>query len=189
MISAYLSAVGALSRALAIVATLLLIAAMLVVCEMIVIRYVLRAATIWQTDFVVFSATAAIFLGAPYVLMKGGHVGVDFIEHAVSPTARKLLKTAGGLLGLAFCAIMLVASAINVHEAYVGGWKHSSVWAPRLWIPMSALPIGFAALCLQYIGEILKVVTSSPEAARGVADEIAASGDAVTAHALKERAR
>lgn len=70
MLKAYSRAVGNASRGLAAVATALLIAAMLVVCQMIMQRYVFRQATIWQTDFVVFSATAAMFLGAPYVLLK-----------------------------------------------------------------------------------------------------------------------
>lgn len=189
MISAYVTAVGALSRAFAVLATLLLIAAMLVVCEMILIRYVFRAATIWQTDFVVFSATAAIFLGAPYVLLKGGHVGVDFVEMMMAPPVRRVMKIVGALLGLAFCVAMLVASFISTHEAYEAGWKHSSVWAPRLWIPMSSLPAGFGLLCLQYVAQILVLLTSAPAEPRTVADEIAASGDAVTAHALKETAR
>jgi len=188
MISAYVKAVGALSRAFAVVATLLLIAAMVVVCEMILIRYLFRAATIWQTDFVVFSATAAIFLGAPYVLLKGGHVGVDVFETVMPPPARRAVKVLAALLGLAFCVVMLVASAISAHEAYEAGWKHSSVWAPRLWIPMSSLPAGFGLLCLQYVAQILVLLTSPPEAPRSIADEIAASGDVVTAAALKETA-
>lgn len=189
MISAFVTAVGGLSRVFAVLATLLLVAAMLVVCEMILMRYVFRAPTIWQTDFVVFSATAATFLGAPYVLLKKGHVGVDFIELSLKPGPRRALKTLGAALGLAFCAVMLTASVINLEEAWAGGWKHASVWAPPLWIPMSALPIGFGLLCLQYLAEILKLLTEPLETRSGVVDEIAAAGDAVTAHALKEQPR
>ena len=75
MVKTYIQVVGNLSRALAVLSTAMIIAAMLVVCQMILMRYVFRQPTIWQTDFVVFSATAAMFLGAPYVLLKGGHVG------------------------------------------------------------------------------------------------------------------
>lgn len=189
MISAYISAVSALSRAMAVLATLLLVAAMLVVCQMIGVRYVFRAATIWQTDFVVFAATAAIFLGAPYVLMKGGHVGVDVVELLLKPEPRRRLKIVGSLLGLVFCAAMFAASFLNLEEAWAGNWKHASVWAPPLWIPLSALPIGFGMLCLQYVAQILKLLTEPPHASSSVIEEIAAAGDAVTAHALKEHAR
>lgn len=155
MIKAYIRWVGNLSRLLAIVSTILIILAMLVVCQMILMRYVFREATIWQTDFVVFSATAAMFLGAPYVLMKGGHVGVDVIELLLSDKSRTRLRLIGSFLGLIFCIIMLIATWVQFHEAWAGNWKHSSVWGPPLWIPLLALPLGFAMLCLQYVAQIL----------------------------------
>jgi TRAP-type C4-dicarboxylate transport system permease small subunit len=159
MVRLYIRSVGGLSRAFAIVATLLLIAAMLVVCQMIFIRYVFRAATIWQTDFVVFAATGAMFLGAPYVLLKGGHVGVDVVEMVVTERTRRAMRVVASLLGLLFCAIMAYASWLQFHEAWAGGWRHSSVWAPPLWIPVSALPLGFGMLCLQYVAQILVLLS------------------------------
>ncbi|MCF3642091.1 TRAP transporter small permease [Rhizobium sp. TRM95111] len=160
MVNAYMRVVGALSRALAVVSTLLIVAAMLVVCQMILMRYVFRLPTIWQTDFVVFSATAAMFLGAPYVLMKGGHVGVDVVEMLVSQRTRAGMKLLASALGLAFCVIMLIATWVQFHEAWLGNWRHSSVWAPPLWVPLSALPVGFAVLCLQYVAQILLLLTT-----------------------------
>ncbi|GLR54670.1 TRAP transporter small permease [Shinella yambaruensis] len=160
MVNAYIRAVGALSRGLALIATLLIVAAMLVVCQMILLRYIFRMPTIWQTDFVVFSATAAMFLGAPYVLMKGGHVGVDVVEMIVSERTRAGMRLTASVLGLAFCIIMLAATWVQFHEAWLGNWRHSSVWAPPLWIPLSALPAGFVVLCLQYVAQILILLTT-----------------------------
>lgn len=162
MVKAYIQAVGNLSRVLAILSTVLIIAAMLVVCQMILMRYVFRMPTIWQTDFVVFSATAAMFIGAPYVLLKGGHVGVDVVELMLGDRSRWLLRIVGSLLGLLFCLIMLAASWIQFHEAWLGNWKHASVWAPPLWVPLAALPLGFAMLCLQYIAQILGLLSGQP---------------------------
>ena len=162
MVKTYIKVVGNLSRALAILSTTLIIAAMLVVCQMILMRYVFRQPTIWQTDFVVFSATAAMFLGAPYVLLKGGHVGVDVVELLLADNARARLRLIGSFLGLIFCALMLVATWIQFHEAWAGNWKHSSVWAPPLWIPLLSLPVGFAVLCLQYIAQILVLLSGKP---------------------------
>lgn len=167
MVKAYITAVGTASRALAALSTGLIIAAMLVVCQMILMRYVFRQATIWQTDFVVFSATAAMFIGAPYVLLKGGHVGVDVIELLLSDRARARLRLVGSLLGLLFCAFMLVATWIQFHEAWLGDWKHASVWAPPLWIPLISLPIGFAMLCLQYVAQILVMLSGGALEAAG----------------------
>lgn len=186
MVSSYIRAVSAISRFFGIVATLLIIAAMLVVSQMIVVRYVLNATTHWQTDFVVFAATAAIFVGAPYVLLKGGHVGVDVVELLVAPKTRSVLKVIGQLLGLAFCVIMAWASWIQFHEAYVNDWRQSTVWAPPLWIPLSALPIGFGLLCLQYVAEILHTLTTSPEQTPSVIEELARAGEHTTVATVKD---
>lgn len=155
MLNPYILWVGRVSRLFAVIATALIVIAMLVVCQMILMRYVFRLPTIWQTDFVVFSATAAIFLGAPYVLLKGGHVGVDVVELLLGQQNRKRLRILGAMLGLVFCIVMLAATWVQFEEAWTGNWKHSSVWAPPLWIPLSALPIGFFLLCLQYTANIL----------------------------------
>lgn len=182
----FVALVDALSLLFAIASALLLLAAMLVVCEMILIRYVLRAATIWQTDFVIFAATAAIFLGAPYVLLKKGHVGVDVVEMLLPPRARRRLKVVAALLGLVFCAAMLAASWINLEEAWSSGWRHSSVWAPPLWVPLASLPLGFGLLCLQYVAEIIKLVTAPVVAEpHGVAAEAASYAEVVSEEAAR----
>lgn len=146
-----------LSKLFALVAALLLIAAMLVICQMVSARYILRWPTIWQTDFVVFAATAAVFVGAPYVLMTKGHVGVDVIETTLKPAGRRRLRYVASALGLAFCAVMFVASAMYFWEAWEEGWSTSSLWRIPLWVPVLPMPIGFGLLCLQYLAEILKL--------------------------------
>lgn len=149
--------VEGLSRICGVLSALLLVFAMVVVCQMILMRYVFREATIWQTEAVVFGATAAIFLGAPYVLMTKGHVGVDFIQMLVGKRTRLWMDRAGAWIGLIFCALMTVASWLHFHEALEGGWTTSSVAAVPLWMPLAPVVFGFALLSLQYIVEIMKL--------------------------------
>lgn len=164
MVSLFLRAVDLLSKVAALLAGLLLIAAMLVICEMIFLRYVFRAPTIWQTDFVVFSATAAMFLGAPYVLKTRGHVGVDVIEIALPPAPRRILGIIGALLGFTFAVLMTIASAMFFHDAYVNEWRTSTVAAITLWIPLLPLPVSFALLSLQYVAELVRRLCGAYEA-------------------------
>lgn len=165
MTRSFIAFTDSLSRSLAILAILLLIAAMLVVCQMIFLRYFFRAPTIWQTDFVVYCATAAIFIGAPYVLKTGGHVSVDIVESALQGPARRALQLVGKVLGFIFCACLFVASAMYTWEAYSGGWLTSSVWQIPQWIPVIPMPFGFGILCLQYIAEFLRPVEVEGETA------------------------
>ena len=40
-----------------------------------------------------------------------------------------------------------------------GGWRTETVWAPPLWIPVLPLPVGMTILSLQYIADILALVS------------------------------
>ena len=153
----FIDVVELLSRVCGLLSGLLLTIAMAVVCEMIFMRYIFSAATIWQTEAVVFSATAAIFLGAPYVLLKGGHVGVDVIELMVKSRTRLHLRRIGSVAGLIFCVIMTVATWIHFYEAVEGGWTTPSVAAVPLWMPLLPMLAGFLLLSLQYVVQLIKL--------------------------------
>ena len=160
---AYIRGVDALSRGCGVAAAVLLVVAMLVVCEMILVRYVFSAHTTWQTEAVVFSATASIFLGAPYVLLIKGHVGVDFVQLMVKKTAVRLwMDRIGALLGLLFCAVMAVATTIFLVDAVAGGWTTPSVARVPLWMPLTPMLVGFVLLCLQYVAELMKLFPANP---------------------------
>lgn len=172
--------IEALSRLGGISSVFLLIVAMVVMCQMILMRYLFRAPTIWQTEVVVFAATAAIFIGAPYVLMKKGHVGVDVIELMMSPPNRRRMQCLGAVLGLTFCLLMTVASGIYVHEAWEGGWTTPTIAAIPLWIPASPMLVGFGLLCLQYVAELMKLLC--PGLADMPQQDLAAEQDKTTLH-------
>lgn len=153
----YVDFIDSLSRACGLISAALLIFAMVIVCQMIIMRYFFRAATIWQTEAVVFGATAAIFLGAPYVLLKKGHVGVDVVQAMVNSAKRRRLEQAGSVLSLIFCFTMMIATGIHLYEALEGGWTTPTVAAVPLWIPVTPMFVGFLLLCLQYVSELIKL--------------------------------
>ncbi|MBE7376394.1 TRAP transporter small permease subunit [Pseudomonas lopnurensis] len=176
----FIRSIEALSRLGGVSAVFLLIIAMVVMCQMILMRYLFRAPTIWQTEVVVFAATAAIFIGAPYVLMKKGHVGVDVIELMLSPPNRRRMQCLGAVLGLTFCLLMSVASGIYVHEAWEGGWTTPTIAAIPLWIPATPMLVGFGLLCLQYVVELMKLIC--PELATPQQQNAATEKDETTLH-------
>ncbi len=161
-LSAYVRTVSWLSHAAAVVALLLVAAAVLVVSEMVFMRYVLRASTIWQTEFVIYSLVAATFIGSPFVLMEKGHVNVDILIETATPRTALVLKAVGGLIGLAFCALLAWSGWIYFHEAWTGRWTTETVWALPLWIPLLPLPVGIGLLCLQYVAELIKLKDDGP---------------------------
>lgn len=155
----FIRLVRTLSQASGVAAAALLAAATVIVCQMVVMRYFLGASTVWQTEFVTFSIVASTFIGAPYVLLHKGHVNVDLLPLYAGRRWRMVLAVTAAVLSLVFCLILAGYGAHYLHEAYVNGWRTETVWSLPLWIPLLPLPIGMALLSLQYVADILCLVS------------------------------
>ena len=82
--------VHSLSKICGVIATALIASAVLVTTQMVVVRYALKMSTVWQTEYVIFSLAASTFIGAPYVLMKKGHVNVDLIPYYLNQKGKNI---------------------------------------------------------------------------------------------------
>lgn len=155
----YIRTVSYLSRIAGVAAAFLIGIAVLVICDMVIERYILNRTTIWQIDVVTYTIVAATFVGSAYVLMTRGHVNVEILPLHIGPRARYWLALATGLLALGFCVVLWVACALYWYQSYSEGWKSDTVWRARLWIPFLSMPIGLGLLVLQYVAELLALVT------------------------------
>ena len=148
-----------LSQLCGIFAAALIVAAVAIVCQMVFIRYVLNDNTIWQTDFVTYSLVAATFIGGPYVLMTKGHVNVDVLPIYAGPTLRWWLALTAIAISLAFAVVMTWLTFQFWYEAWENNWRSDSMWRARLWIPYSAMPFGLGVLALQYIADLISLLS------------------------------
>ena len=155
----FVAAVARISQACGIAAAGLIAASVVVVCQMVLIRYVLNQTTIWQTDFVTYALVAATFVGSPYVLLKRGHVNVDVVPLKLGPQARYRLALAAILMSLAFAAVMTVLSFQLWLEAWQNHWVSDTMWRARLWIPYAAMPVGLGLLGLQFVADLIDLVS------------------------------
>jgi TRAP-type C4-dicarboxylate transport system permease small subunit len=129
---------------------------------------VLGNPAIWQNEFVTYSIIAATFLGSPYVLLTRGHVSVDVIPAYLGRRGRIVVAFVAGLAGLAFCGVIFWTSLDWWWERFESGETKNSIWAPPLWIPSIALPIGFGLLVLQYVSDLWR--SQHPDAPAGPSD-------------------
>jgi TRAP-type C4-dicarboxylate transport system permease small subunit len=159
LVEGYLRVVALLSRVSGVFAAGLIAFGVLVICDMVVERYLLGRDTVWQIDFVTYCVVAATFIGSAYVLMTRGHVNVDVLPLHVGPRMRFWLALGTSLLALAFCVVLFVLGTLYWHEAWANNWHSDTVWRARLWIPLAAMPIGLALLVLQYVAELICLVT------------------------------
>lgn len=141
------------------IAVFLLLAAVLVVCHLVFVRYVLAESAVWQHEFVTYAVIGATFIGSPYVLLTRGHVNVDLVPHYLPHAARFGLALLAAALGLLFCALLAWRGYVFFEEAWISGETGATVWAPPLWIPRLAMPLGMGLMCLQYLADILALLT------------------------------
>lgn len=156
---AFINAIKTLSRLFGVIAVLLLTAGMLVVCQQVFMRYVLNQSTVWQTEFVTYAIVASTFIGSPYVLLRRGHVNVDLLPLYLPHKARVVLALVASAAALVFCVALAWTSFELWHEAWAGGWRTQTVWALPLWIVYLPMALGMGLLCLQYVADILAVMT------------------------------
>ena len=170
------------SRAAGVFGAFLIAFAVLVICDIVVERYILNLTTIWQIDVVTYCIVGATFISSSYVLMTRGHVNVDILPLHFGPRARYWLALFTMLIALAFCIAIFILCTIYWYEAYSEGWRSNTVWRARLWIPYLSMPVGLGLLVLQYLVELICVVTgrtspfglSEKQDAEAVARELAA---------------
>ena len=116
--------------------------------------------TIWQTDFVTFSLVAATFIGAPYLLLSRGHVNVDVLPLYLGPKGRYLARARRG--ADVVCVLRrhggadLQFLARGVGEQLALGIDVAGAAVDSLLV---ACRSGLGIISLQYVAEIIKLVT------------------------------
>ncbi|MGN6551363.1 MAG: TRAP transporter small permease [Pararhizobium sp.] len=159
-----------ISFACGVAAAALISAAVVVVCQMVFVRFVLGSTTIWQTDLTTIGLIAATLIGSPYVLLTRGHVNVDVLPLHLGPRARFRLALFSALVSFAFSLVMTWLGFRFWLEAWVNNFASDTIWRVRLWIPYAAMPFGFGTLALQYVVDIICLVTGR-EPPFGITDE------------------
>ena len=155
----FIRAVTFLSRTAGVIGAFLIMAAVLVICDIVVERYILNLTTIWQIDAVTYCIIAATFVASPYVLMTRGHVNVDILPLYLGPRGRYALAMVTMAIALAFCVAMFILVTAYWYDAFSEGWRSNTVWRARLWIPILSMPVGLGLLILQYLVDMLCLVT------------------------------
>jgi TRAP-type C4-dicarboxylate transport system permease small subunit len=155
---AFIRFIHSLSKLCGIISTTLIASAVLVTTQMVIVRYLFKMSTVWQTEYVIFSLSAATFIGAPYVLMKKGHVNVDLIPYYLNQKGKNILAIVAAILALSFLAILFYSSVELTNHAWVKNIKTPTIWSFPMWKVYIFLPIGMGIMILQYLADILSVI-------------------------------
>ncbi len=149
-------AIEAITNVTGYLSVVAVFASALIIVYEVIARYVFHWATAFEVEASIFCIIFTTFVGSAFALKHDAHIRMDILTEKLRPVARKKLSIITSLFAIAFCVLATVKGTEMWWEAYVNGWRSESLWAPRLIIPYSFLPIGFAVICLQYVLVIIK---------------------------------
>lgn len=153
--TAFIRLITALSRFFGGVAAALVLVMLGLVVYGTVQRYGLGGQAAWQYELVTYLVMAITFLASPYVLARGGHVGLDVVVRHLGRGWRIVLGLVATLFSLGFCLGLVWTGIDLLGEAVTEGWRTDAAGDVRLWIPYLSLPIGVTLLALQFVANLL----------------------------------
>jgi len=136
---------------LGIVSGLGILAMGLIVAYEVVCRYVFNAPTIWTQEVSIYLFMWTMLAASSYTLQTGRHVRVDLILERMRVRTRLLTEGATGIVGVLYCLIVSLQAWQMLAMSIEYGKLSATPLRVPLWIPQSALLIGFVLLTLQFM--------------------------------------
>lgn len=154
VLAAITKVVAALNQGIMIVAGVALLGAALVLTYGVVTRYFLKVSTDWQDEASVFLIVGSIFMCGAYVQSQRGHVGIEALGAILPASVNRVRRVLIDIASFAFCGFFSWKAWAMFYEAFAGGYRTESTWAPPLWIPYGLLALGMTNLSLQLLLQI-----------------------------------
>jgi TRAP-type C4-dicarboxylate transport system permease small subunit len=127
----------------------------LIVLE-ITIRTFFGTSTMVTAEYSGYFLVATVSLGLAYTLHHRAHIRITLLYDRFSSATRNKLDIAASLVGLGICGYAIYYSALMVYENYSLGMTADTVSETPLWIPETAVPVGFVLLFLELVAFVLR---------------------------------
>jgi TRAP-type mannitol/chloroaromatic compound transport system permease small subunit len=157
-----LRAIDGVSRVCAGVAAMIVILLVVLMVYDAVLRYAFSAPTLWGFDVGTYLMGTSFVLAIGYTLMHNAHVRVDLLYDWIP---RRLIVWID-LLGYALIILPTVLwLTYGLWEYFLEGFASnersgSSAWNPKVWPFRLIMFVGFAALALQLVAEVIRRVAT-----------------------------
>lgn len=129
----------------------LLVAIMLAVSVKIIFRYFLHEALVGVDEIAEISMLYLTFLGAAWLLRRGGHITIDLLFARLKPKTQARLNITTSVFGL-FISLILVWYGTT---ATVSFWQRGILTPTILEVPraliIGIIPVGSLLLALQFL--------------------------------------
>jgi TRAP-type C4-dicarboxylate transport system permease small subunit len=113
----------------------------------------------YTLEFVSFYyMVAVVFLPLAYVELQREHISVDVLVGRLPPSAQLVLYLFASTLGLLYFGMLCYQSYLDAVRATVRMETAMANFTFYLWPSRWALPVGFAAMCLAILANMIKAL-------------------------------
>jgi C4-dicarboxylate transporter DctQ subunit len=136
----------------------LLAAMTLVTFGQVVARYAFNYSFTWALELTTTLFAWLIFLGIPYGVRVGSHIGVDALVKMMGPVGGRITGAAAALLCLAYSAILFVGSWQYVAKMYAVDIEMDDL-PLKQWVPRAILLVSFGLLAWRFAQVLHRIAT------------------------------
>lgn len=123
----------------------------LILAYEVVCRYVFNSPTIWTQEVSIYLFIWTMLAASSYTLQTGKHVRVDLLLERMSVKKRLFLEGLTAVVGTFYCLIVSFQAWQMLSMSIAYGKLSATPLRVPLWIPQTALLIGFVLLTLQFL--------------------------------------
>ena len=145
--------------ALGMVSGLGVLAMGLILTYEVFVRYFFSAPTIWVQETSIYLYMWTMLAAASYTLQVRKHVHVDLVVDRLPAYPKLILEALTSAVGAIFCGIVSVQAYEMIAATVRFGKVSATPLRVPLWIPQSALLMGFVLLTFQFAFHFLDRVT------------------------------
>ncbi|MEE2762929.1 MAG: TRAP transporter small permease [Pseudomonadota bacterium] len=124
---------------------------MVSICYDAAMRYAFAAPTSWSLEVNSFLIVYLAVVAAAEAQYHDAHIRITFFRDKMPASVQSVIGLLCGLLGVVFCAIMVWRGGLMAWQAFEYGERVSSAFGTPMVLPYGLLPVGFAALCVQFL--------------------------------------
>jgi TRAP-type C4-dicarboxylate transport system permease small subunit len=146
--------INALSSMTGIVSGYFAVLMAFIVTYDVFMRFVLRQPTIWVFETSEYLLVIIIFCGAPYCLLKDGHVQVELLTERMPERMRRFIHLVNTSIAMVLSAVLTVGAWKFWWPAYANRWTTDSLLSAPLYVAYLFMAVGLSVLTLQYIVKV-----------------------------------
>jgi TRAP-type C4-dicarboxylate transport system permease small subunit len=124
---------------------------MIGICAEISLRNLIGWPMAWIFEMTEYSLLFMAFFGAARLLKIGGHIRMDIVFNLLKPRTQILLNVINSIICAIVCLVYTFYGFKTTWYYFQSGVAYMSFVEPPWWIIISAVPLGFCLLFIQFL--------------------------------------